>query len=313
MIDFDNILGQDWTDFLRLIQQSPASVAPVINELYQHSASNRGKRLRAKLVLLSAKAFNYHGTDHISLACIVEWLHAATLIHDDIIDNAQKRSNADCAHIKFSNTCAVLGGDYLYGMAFSKIAALNMHEITSCIAQATTEIIEGELLQLQAKDAKICAEEFYYQVIERKTAKLFAVCTQTAAIIANHSSNARNFGYHYGLAYQLFDDLQDYLGQSAKLGKALGNDFAEGKMTLPAIKAMQLHNLSPTDFFAIEFTDAVNLLRAGDCVPSIIAAIVTELDLADSSLKHVAKSEYCLGLLELTASLRQLSSSMIKA
>lgn len=235
-----SILGEDWFEFERIIKQACISDVDEINNIYQHSVSVRGKRLRACLVILLCKALNYNGRKHINLGCIVEWLHAATLIHDDIIDNSPTRSNKNSAHVQFSNTCAVLGGDYLYGLAFKRIAELGIADITSCIAKATTEIIEGEIMQLNATKAANTSEEHYMQVISRKTACLFQVCSETATILAKSElSLVKKFGYHFGMAYQIFDDMQDYIGDPNSLGKNLGNDFYEGKMTLPLIVALR--------------------------------------------------------------------------
>ena len=310
MIEVQDILADDWLLFSEKISVCPNSSAKVINQIYQHTVCNRGKRLRASLVMLMSKALAYKGSHHIDLACVVEWLHAATLIHDDIIDGADERSNQSCAHIKFNNTCAVLGGDYLYGMAFENIAQLNSPEVTTCIANATTKVIEGELLQLQALTENINSKEFYNLTIESKTATLFQVCTEVATILNNCSdASYKNYGYHFGMAYQMYDDLRDYLDDPIQLGKNIGNDFRERKITLPIIIASD--NIDTEDLFALEFTEAVAFIKQLGGFELTVVEIVQQLNLALATITDLDESKFKIALCNLAEHILVASKQLI--
>lgn len=302
-------MGPDWIQFEATISSLPGSKVSAINQVYSHIVCGRGKRLRACLVLLMSRALGYSGKQHIELACIVEWLHAATLIHDDIIDQADERSGQLSAHSQFGNTCAVLGGDYLYGVAFKKIASLNNIEVTACIANATTTIIEGELLQLQNKSASNYNLHDYNEVIARKTACLFEVCSETAAIIANSSlAEVKKFGFYFGMAYQMLDDVQDYLSDSSVLGRNPGNDYAEGKLTLPYIlaKSKLRHDQQVAiEAQELELADVVSLLIAAGGFSNSFLHIEQQLQLASQSIANVQSSKHKAALFELLAYCRQ--------
>lgn len=241
-----------------------------------------GKKLRGKMVVTSCELIQVENLKHRDLlAQAVEELHAATLIHDDIIDNSCERRNKPSLHMQFNNSQAVLAGDYLYGKAFQKIALIANTAITSCIANATTDIIEGEFLQLQAINDRVDSKEFYFQVIERKTARLFQICTETACILSGRPNHTfKLFGHHYGMAYQMYDDLQDYLGKPESLGKALGNDFHEGKMTLPLINALKNSQQEPCIMQTMSFDTAKQFISDHNGFSDSVAIITNEINKA---------------------------------
>lgn len=299
------VMNQDWLNFEQELFELPGSKVSAINEIYQHMILARGKRIRASLVLLLSAALGCQGENHIKLACIVEWLHAATLIHDDIIDNAFERSNQLSTHIKYGNTCAVLGGDYLYGIAFKKIAALSMPEITTCIANATVNIIEGELLQMQVAQSHSVTMDLYLEIIASKTAKLFEVCSQVAVLNSCAiSSDAAKFGYYFGMAYQMLDDLQDYLADSEISGRKPGNDYIEGKLTLPFIMALpkltqaQQENIQNKKY---SFAQVVEILRAADGFVLSRLEIMKQLDSSRGCLNKLDDNVYKEKLLEIVS------------
>lgn len=272
------------------------------------SSIRPGKKLRSKLAMISCDL------NHVSnqkykhlLAKAVEELHVATLIHDDIIDNSCERRNSPSMHMQFSNSQAVLAGDYLYGKAFIKISEIANAEITTCIAKATTKIIEGEFLQMQAIQEQIISQEFYYQVIERKTALLFQICTETACILAGKSkAKFKLFGHHFGMAYQMYDDLQDYLGKQEKLGKKPGNDFHEGKLTLPLIFALNNSGKKLAEIKSMSFNNAIEFINYHNGFVAAAEAIEIELNKALDCLAGFVESE---PKIELNNMLKQLSSA----
>lgn len=302
MIELD-FISKDWDLFQKQIGQEQISSVKSINDIYAHSVSNRGKRLRAIMVIMTAKALGYKGSSHIDLACIVEWLHAATILHDDIIDNASFRSSEASANIVFGNTFTVLGGDFLYGMAFRKIAEIGKNNITLCISQATNTIIEGEILQNETSNNKILDIENYNEVIARKTACLFQVCTDTATILAtNNKIPGFNFGYHFGMAYQILDDLLDYLAESKDLGKEKGNDYQEGKITLPIIIALE--NCSEKLAKEIldqklDISEVIDIIKNSKAIDFCVAEINQHLSNAKKSLDFIPESSYKSGLISL--------------
>jgi len=226
-----------------LIQQKLSSKIPMIDNIAQHIVKNGGKRIRPLLVLLSANACNYKGDDHITMAVIVELIHAATLLHDDVVDASLVRRKQQTANEQWGNQAAVLVGDFLYSRAFQMMATLNDLKIMQIMAEATNTIAEGEVQQLINKSCTTITELQYLEVIRNKTAKLFEAAAESGAIIANSSSYVctafKHFGLHLGTAYQIIDDVLDYTSYQEELGKKQGKDIDEGKATLPIIHALQ--------------------------------------------------------------------------
>jgi octaprenyl-diphosphate synthase len=222
------------------------SSVPLVEKIGHYIVSGGGKRLRPLLVLLSANACGYKGEQHIPLAAVIEFIHTATLLHDDVVDNSELRRGNATANAKWGNAPSVLVGDFLYSRSFQIMVEINRMEIMQVISNATTVIAEGEVLQLLNQRNPDTTEESYMQVILGKTAMLFEAATEVGAILADASTEEREalrlYGRHLGIAFQLVDDLMDYLSDSATMGKNVGDDLAEGKATLPLIHAMRVGN-----------------------------------------------------------------------
>ncbi len=215
----------------------------LVNQVAEYIVGSGGKRLRPALVVLSAKAFGYTGTHHHSLAAVVEFIHTATLLHDDVVDESELRRGRASASALFGNAASVLVGDFLYSRAFQMMVEAGDMRIMQTLADATNVIAEGEVLQLlNCRDASVDAAN-YLHVIHCKTAKLFEAAMRLGAILGGAARGAEEaaarYGMHLGTAFQLVDDVLDYSGDEQQTGKNLGDDLAEGKPTLPLIYAMQ--------------------------------------------------------------------------
>ena len=213
---------------------------PLIQEITQHIVKSGGKRLRPLVVLLYAKAAGYTGTrEHIELAAIIEFVHTATLLHDDVIDNSLMRRGQDTANAIYGNQASVLVGDFLYSRSFQILTRRSNVPIMQVLANTTNAIAEGEVLQLINCNNPDTTEEDYYRVIERKTAKLFESACEIGVMLNNPDvatrEAARVYGLHIGYAFQLIDDVLDYTSSAEQMGKNVGDDLAEGKPTLPLI------------------------------------------------------------------------------
>jgi len=236
------LVGDDWSGVNGVIYRRLGSDVALVNQVAHHIIHNGGKRLRPLAVLLAARACGYRGEAHISAAAIIEFIHTATLLHDDVVDGSGLRRGQRTANVLFGNQASVLVGDFLYSRAFQLMVELNDIRILEVMANATNTIAEGEVLQLMNCNNPNITEADYMEVIYRKTAKLFEAGTRIAAIIANQSETVEQaligFGRHLGLAFQLIDDALDYMAKPEELGKNIGDDLAEGKPTLPLIYAM---------------------------------------------------------------------------
>jgi octaprenyl-diphosphate synthase len=233
----------------RLILARLASDVALVNQVAQYIVAGGGKRLRPLCVLLAARACGYDRERHIDAAAIIEFIHTATLLHDDVVDSSDLRRGRGTANHVFGNQASVLVGDYLYSRAFQMMVDLEDMRVQEVMANATNTIAEGEVLQLMNAHDPDTTEQRYLDVIYRKTAKLFEAGTQVAAILAGCAPEAEeamiDYGRHLGTAFQLVDDSLDYVADGAELGKNLGDDLAEGKPTLPIIHA--LSHASPDD------------------------------------------------------------------
>lgn len=216
---------------------------PLINELVEHIIKCGGKRIRPLVVLLAARAFNHEKDHHIELAAAIELIHTATLLHDDVVDSSALRRGQETAHMIWGSEASVLVGDFLYSRAFQLIVKLQNLEIINIFSNATNIIAEGEILQLANCRNPDTTEDAYFEVIQRKTAKLFEVASQVGTALSPYSKQQmdamQNYGMQLGIAYQLIDDALDYSSSSEELGKNIGDDLAEGKTTLPLIYAMK--------------------------------------------------------------------------
>ncbi len=236
------LLKSDLDATNQLILEELTSDVPLINQLTHYITSYTGKRVRPLLVLLSAGACSYSGKDHIPLATAIELIHTATLLHDDVVDNAILRRGQETAHSIWGNEASVLVGDFLYSRAFQLITRLQNLPVLGIFSAATNLIAEGEVMQLVNCHQPDITESTYFDVILRKTAKLFEVATLIGATVATEllaSREAlRTYGLHLGMAYQLIDDALDYSAPAEQTGKNMCNDLSEGKPTLPLIYAL---------------------------------------------------------------------------
>ena len=226
-----------------------ASDVALVNEVARYILAGGGKRLRPLSVLLAARACGYQGDHHIEAAAVIEFIHTATLLHDDVVDGSELRRGRETSNHVWGNSASVLVGDFLYSRAFQMMVGLSDLRIQDVMANATNMIAEGEVLQLMNAHDPDTTEQRYLDVIYRKTAKLFEAGAQIAAILAGASADLERslteFGCRVGMAFQLIDDALDYRADRDALGKNLGDDLAEGKPTLPLIHAMG--NAGPDD------------------------------------------------------------------
>lgn len=227
-----------------LIRQRLHSEVVLINQISHYIINSGGKRMRPVLVLLSSRAFGYEGTDHHELAAVIEFIHTATLLHDDVVDASELRRGRDTANAVWGNEASVLVGDFLYSRAFQMMVSVQNMRVMEILAQATNTIAEGEVKQLLNIHNTETTEEVYLDVIRSKTAKLFESAAQLGAVLAGRSAEEEQalaaYGMYLGTAFQLIDDALDYSSSSEELGKNVGDDLAEGKPTLPLLYT--LHN-----------------------------------------------------------------------
>jgi len=246
LTEINTLIADDMSAVNRCIQDRLSSDVILINQIGHHIVNSGGKRLRPVLHLLGARALGYSGEQHIELAALIEFIHTATLLHDDVVDASELRRGQDTANSLWGNEASVLVGDFLYSRAFQMMVTLNNMRIMKILADATNTIAEGEVQQLLNVHDPDTTEARYFQVIHDKTAKLFESATQLAAVInqqdqATEQAMAR-YGIHLGAAFQLVDDCLDYSSTSDEIGKNVGDDLAEGKPTLPLIYSMQVGN-----------------------------------------------------------------------
>ena len=242
-IDFlKQVIGADMAAVDRELRASLDSDVVLIRQVAEHIVGGGGKRLRPALLLLAAGATGYRGTEHQTLAAVVEMIHTATLLHDDVVDESDLRRGHATANAEFGNAASVLVGDFLYSRSFQMMVRLSRLRVLEIMAEATNAIAEGEVLQLMnAGDADL-DEAAYLAVIQRKTARLFEAAARLGAVLGNADPATEDalarYGMHLGTAFQLVDDVLDYSGNADAIGKNLGDDLAEGKMTLPLIRAL---------------------------------------------------------------------------
>ncbi|GAA4819487.1 octaprenyl diphosphate synthase [Marinicella pacifica] len=221
-----------------LTQQLNSEVI-LINQIGRYIINNGGKRLRPVIMMLLARALDYSGNQHINLAAVVEMIHTATLLHDDVVDESDRRRGEKTSHEIWGNAASVLVGDYLYSKSFKMMVTADSMDVMSVMSKATNTISEGEVQQLLSIGDQTLTEDNYYQIIANKTAKLFEAACELIAIITATSVHQRQqmaqFGMLLGSAFQIADDVLDYTAEDDALGKNIGDDFQEGKLTLPLI------------------------------------------------------------------------------
>ncbi|MDM3872401.1 polyprenyl synthetase family protein [Porticoccus sp. W117] len=246
MLPFHRAVESDFLAVNDLIINQLHSDVGLVENIGQYIVDAGGKRLRPLLVLLAANACGYQGKRHVELAAIIEFIHTATLLHDDVVDTSDMRRGRATANARWGNAPSVLVGDFLYSRAFQMLVAIGDMEIMSILADTTNLISEGEVQQLINAGNPDISEADYFEVIRKKTAQLFEAAAQAGAVLATENSQQREamklYGRHLGLAFQLVDDALDYQGNAEELGKNVGDDLAEGKPTLPLLAAMRLGN-----------------------------------------------------------------------
>jgi octaprenyl-diphosphate synthase len=268
----------------QVIRARLKSSVSLVDQIAEHIISGGGKRLRPLLVVLAGRACGHEGPAVIEAAAFIEFIHTATLLHDDVVDGSSMRRGRDTANEVFGNQASVLVGDFVYSRAFQMMAALASQRVMEIMAEATNVIAEGEVMQLMNAHDPHTTEERYLEVIHRKTAKLFQAGAEVAAVLAGSTTEVQqalaSYGKHLGTAYQVVDDVLDYRSDPAERGKNLGDDLAEGKPTLPLIHALR-HANEPQ--------------RAAICL-AIENGGLTQLDLIISAIESTGGLDYAANL-----------------
>lgn len=311
---FDSIRTLIQDDFQatdQLIAEQLQSDIPLIQQLSKHIIDSGGKRLRPLLVLLSANAFGYIGKHHITLAAIIELIHTATLLHDDVVDASELRRGKASANSIWGNEASVLVGDYLYSRAFQMLVSVDNMTIFTLLADAANTLAAGEVLQLIQQHNPDTDEDRYMQVIQSKTAKLFEVAAQTGAMLTERSATEitaiAQYGMHLGTAFQLVDDALDYCATSSEFGKNLGDDLAEGKITLPLIYSMQHGTADQVQLIreaiirgnSNYLSEILQVIDSTQAIAYTYAAASKQVDAAIAALAHIPPSIHQEALSEL--------------
>lgn len=306
------LIESDMNDVNQLIHAQMRSDVALVNQLGLYIVSSGGKRVRPMLAILAAKALGYQGKDHITLATIVEFIHTATLLHDDVVDESNLRRGTPTANAEFGNAASVLVGDFIYTRSFQLMVGLGKMQVMQVLADATNIIAEGEVLQLMNCNDPDTTEASYMQVIYSKTAKLFEAATGLAAIITEQDQTTLDalnlYGMHLGTAFQLVDDVLDYNADAEQLGKNIGDDLAEGKPTLPLIYAMQHGSEQQTQLIrdAIEHSNGMehleeilSALKQTNALEFTMQKAELEADKAIACLNFLEESDYKQALISL--------------
>ena len=316
------------TDFLEeamrqvdeVILQRLSSQVVLIDQIGRYIVSAGGKRIRPRLLLLFAEAFGSTGPERLELAATVEFIHTATLLHDDVVDESSLRRGRPTANALFGNAPSVLVGDFLYSRAFQMMVSVGRMRVLAVLADATNVIAEGEVLQLMNMHDPDLAVEQYLRVIRYKTAKLFEASARLGALLGGATAEAEeacaDFGRRLGTAFQLVDDLLDYEGDSQQLGKNVGDDLREGKPTLPLLVAMERCSATERELLRAAVRDGeverlaeiIDIIRRTGALESTREAAQLEVDLARRNLDHLPEGRARAALLELSARVVKRSS-----
>jgi octaprenyl-diphosphate synthase len=295
------------------LRASLGSDVALIRQVAEYIITGGGKRLRPALLVLSARACGYPGASQYVLAAAVEMIHTATLLHDDVVDESQLRRGHATANATFGNSASVLVGDFLYSRAFQLMVGLGSVRILEILSNATNVIAEGEVLQLMNAGNPDLDEDTYLAVIQRKTAKLFEAAAQLGAVLAecgsDNEARLARYGMHLGTAFQLVDDILDYSGDLHAIGKNLGDDLAEGKMTLPLIRAMKIGTPAEADVIRnaitngrlTDFQPVLDVLTRTGALDHARACAQRESDAAAECVAGLPASPHRENLLELAS------------
>jgi octaprenyl-diphosphate synthase len=308
-----SLIADDMKAVDAVIRQRLHSEVVLVRQVAEYIVGGGGKRMRPALVLMSAKAMGYEGGKHHELAAVVEFIHTATLLHDDVVDESELRRGRDTANALFGNAASVLVGDFLYSRAFQMMVGVGSMRIQQVLADATNVIAEGEVLQLMnCHNADIDIEE-YLQVIRFKTAKLFQAAARLGAILGGATPEVEEglacYGMHLGTAFQLVDDVLDYSGEEAETGKHIGDDLAEGKPTLPLIHVLKhgTPEQAACVRMAIEeggrdmFPEVLAAVKASGALEAARNHAHAEAQIAVDSIAQLPASIYKNALIELPA------------
>ncbi len=309
------LITGDMAQVDRVISERLDTGVPLVSQVARYIISAGGKRLRPALLLLMSGALGYSGAQRFNIAAVVEFIHTASLLHDDVVDESTLRRGRPTANESFGNPASVLVGDFLHSRAFQMMVDGNDMRVMQILADATNVIAEGEVLQLMNMHDATLDETAYLRVIRSKTAKLFEASTRVAAVLAKASPAVEEacatYGQALGTAFQVIDDVLDYAGDAAETGKNLGDDLREGKTTLPLILAMQLAapdeaNLIRTAIEAGDETQLdriVEIVKATGALDATRAAAAAEAQRAIDALAGFPSNSYTKGLLQLAAQL----------
>ena len=306
-----SLIKDDMSAVDTMIQSRLQSDVVLINQLGHYIINSGGKRLRPALAILCARACGYKEQHHINLATIIEFIHTATLLHDDVVDNSDMRRGRETANNLWGNEASVLVGDFLYTRSFEMMVEMGSMRLMQILSHTTNVIAEGEVLQLLNCNDPDTTEENYLQVIHHKTAKLFEAAGQLGAVISDSGTDVEqamsSYAMHLGSAFQLVDDLLDYSESSETIGKNIGDDLAEGKPTLPLIYAMK-HG-SPEDSQLIreaiekgqrdKINEIIEIIKKTGAIEYTAQAARNEVEQAKQSLSIIDESEYKTALISL--------------
>jgi len=307
------LLEADMAEVDRVIRARLHSDVALVRQVSEYIIHSGGKRLRPALVLLAANALGYRGVQHHEMAAVVEFIHTATLLHDDVVDASDLRRGRDTANALFGNATSVLVGDFLYSRAFQMMVSVKNMRVMEVLSDATNIIAEGEVLQLMNCNDPDIDEAAYLRVIRYKTAQLFEAAGRLGAIVNDSPREIEdalgNYGMHLGTAFQIIDDVLDYSGETEMIGKNVGDDLAEGKPTLPLLFAMKHGTPEEAEIIrgAIQKGDASNFQRILGIVQRTGALdhahsqAQAEANLAQAALATIPGSQYKDALLELSA------------
>jgi octaprenyl-diphosphate synthase len=309
----DDPLSAEMREVDSVIRARLSSRVALIDQISSYIVTAGGKRIRPRLVLLFSEALGFKGPERFELAAIVEFIHTATLLHDDVVDESALRRGRATANAMFGNAASVLVGDFLYSRAFQMMVSVNRMRVLDVLADATNVIAEGEVLQLMNMHDADLAVDDYLRVIRFKTAKLFEASARLGAVLADAGADLEeacaDFGRSLGTAFQLIDDLLDYEGNSDELGKNIGDDLREGKPTLPLLVAMQRG--SDTDRALIrqaiqqgevnKLPQIIDLVRQTGALDATRQAALVEADKARTALAALPESRAKRALLDLAA------------
>ena len=314
-------VAQDLTRVDALIRSRLDSDVALVRQVAQYLVASGGKRLRPALLLLACGAVGNRSEARLPLAAVIEFIHTATLLHDDVVDASDLRRGRTTANAAFGNAAAVLVGDFLYSRAFQMMVEIDDMRVMQVLSAATNTIAAGEVMQLMGSHDPEVDEARYLEVIRRKTAKLFEAAARLAGVLSqneNFEERLAQYGRHVGTAFQLVDDVLDYSGE---LGKSLGDDLAEGKPTLPLIYAMRCGNAEQaavvrraiTEGGREDFTRVLEAIRACGALDYARAAAEREADAAARAIEALPQSQYKGSLLELASFAVTRSSTQIGA